>query len=300
EPGPGRLVEAEQIPLGVALDRPEDLVEARELEVAPAGHRLLLRPLARRRRGRRLLRGGGRGRAVLGAEVLAQAHEGRLAQEARGRHLRGAHLADALRAHKADPAQRPRRRAAEGGLRHARALELVGERVRGPRVEAGADAPREDELLAAPPREQEGAEARPRATARREPDDREAGAARGLDLEPALRAARRLVARVRALRDDALESARLRGLEERAAVALDVVGKAHEAAARDDSREELLAVRERHPAQVVAEGREQVEGEEDDRDLLAQRLHRLGVALGEAALEPLEGAPARRVERDDL
>jgi hypothetical protein len=79
-----------------------------------------------------------------------------------------------------------------------------------------------------------------------------------------------------------------------------VVGEAHEAAARGEECQDLLAAREAELAQVAPGGAQQVEGEEDHGDLGPGTLCERGIALREAALDALEGAAPALVERGDL
>src|SRR3989442_1422833 len=111
------------------------------------------------------------------------------------------------------------------------------------RAAAGASRSRRDRPLGAP---------RARPLRVRVAADHELLALDALDLAP-LGAAAAQVARVGPLRDHSLQARLAGGVQERRAVALDVVGVAHRSGRRQELAEERLAVGEREAAEIPPE-----------------------------------------------
>src|SRR5204862_5320122 len=190
-------VVVDQVAFRVAVFRPEDLLEARELEPP--------RSLgAGRRRRRRRLRASRRGDALLGPLLLAQAEEDGLAEKAVLGALLETHLADEPRLGPAVLASGRERPAAERLLHGCRLEDVVHAREESLR-EAAPDAPRVDERAFDVRPEMERPEPDARLLRERVADDHEVVRAIGAYLQPALRAAGP-VGRVEVLRDDSLEA----------------------------------------------------------------------------------------------
>src|SRR2546425_843701 len=175
-----------------------------------------------------------------------------VAHEPLARPLREAHLAHQHRPHPVvlGPARRAaaRERAALGGER----AEPRGELVQALLVEARAGAARIDERVAVVDAQVDGAQPRARPLRVRVAADHELLALDALDLAP-LGAAAAQVARVGPLRHHSLQARLAGGVQERRAIALDVVGVAHRSGRRQELAEERLAVGEREAAEIPPE-----------------------------------------------
>ena len=274
--GGDRAVVADQVPLGVPLPRPVDLVEVGQLEREGGGRRRLFVA-------RRVVRRAGGRQALLRPLVVAQAEEDRMAQVAPLGPLLVAHLADQLGVDPHDAlarhlGERPR------PLRRLQAGADLGHLALG---EAGAHGAGVVPPLAPAQAQVQLAEA---ARAGRKPEDREVGRAVDPHLQPVGRVAAPVL-RIGPLGDDALEPEPLdRRVEVLAALEHLLRTADRRRLWAEHAPQQRLAVGERERPQVVAGERQEVEGEERRR---RRRGRVRGVDRAGALAAPLQALEAR-------
>src|SRR5690606_14424598 len=100
--------------------------------------------------------------------------------------------------------------------------------------------------------------------------------------------------------DDALEAELLHALEQRLALALDVIERADAAVLRQHAGEQGLALEQRQAAQILAVEREQVEREVDGGQLAGEGVDLAGRGDGRALEQALEDGVAALVGDDEL